>query len=153
MAGKRVPQLQAVTQASSAAALTERRDARAHRAYSMRRDGKSWLEVAKALKITQSAARSLVADELAEAAAMVSMGSKQELLAMELDRLDALQSAHWAMALTDVREAEFVLRVIRERIDTLNLKEAAFTVNNNTLVVAGTSEEYISALRAIAGGQ
>lgn len=144
--------LTAVTRANTAALLSEQRSNRSRKAYELRRDGKSWFEIAQAIGITELNARGLVATELAAAANAVTEGSRQELLAMELERLDALQNAHWANALLDVRVAEFVLKVMRERIDLLDLRKAVTEVTNNTLVVAGTSEEYVAALRAIASG-
>jgi hypothetical protein len=144
--------LKAVNEANSVAILMEQRDEKTRQAYELRRSGLSWFEVAKRLQSTEGAVRKMVADEMREAAAAVSQEKKLELLAMELDRIDTLQAAHWAMALADVREGEFVLKLILERIKLLDLGSEATSVTNNTLVVAGTSEEYVAALRAIANG-
>jgi hypothetical protein len=131
----------------------EKADERAHLAYEMRQDGKSWYSIAKALNLTEGAAQHSVTRAIEQAAALVSEESKRQLLALEVARLDRLQDAYWAQAMGgNIRAADFALRVIMARVKTLQLDVIPETsVTNNTLVVAGSSEEYVAALRAIAG--
>ena len=144
--------LKAVNEANSAAIMMEQRDEKTRQAYELRQSGLSWYEVGKRLQVSESGARRMVAEEMREAAASISREKKLELLAMEIDRLDTLQAAHWAMALVDVREGEYVLKLIVERMKALGLTDVVANVTNNNLIVAGTSEEYIAALRSIASG-
>lgn len=138
----------------SALLLAEKRDEQAHLAYEMRREGKSWYAIGKALGITESSARNGVSRAMTEAAAYVSTGSKQELLTMECERLDAMQAAIWGPAMAgSTRAIESILRIIQTRAKLLGLDSIPdTTITNNTLVVTGSSEEYVAALRAIAGG-
>jgi len=131
----------------------ERQDEQARLAYEMRQDGKSWYSIAKALGLTESAASQSVARAMEQAAAYVSTESKRQMLELEVARLDRLQDAYWAQAMGgNLRAADFALRVIQARAKVLQLDTIPETnITNNTLVVTGSSEEYVAALRAIAG--
>jgi len=148
---RRPPTLSAVP--SKDLALQEEQDEKAHLAYEMRQDGKSWYSIAKALGLTEGAARTSVHRAMEQAAAYVSEESKRQLLGLEVGRLDRLQESYWGAALGgNIRAAEFVLKVIMDRAKLQQLDAIPETnVTNNTLVVAGSSEEYVAALRAIAG--
>jgi hypothetical protein len=131
----------------------EKEDEKARLAYEMRQDGKSWFTIAKALGITESAASMSVANAMEKAAAYVSTESKRQMLTLEVDRLDRLQDAYWPQAMGgNLRAADFALRTIMARAKLLQLDVIPETnVTNNTLVVTGSTEEYVAALRAIAG--
>jgi hypothetical protein len=73
------------------------------------------------------------------------------MLAMEVDRLDSLQQAIWTDAIGGDRQAiETALKIIQARAKVLGLETIPTnTVTNNTIVVAGTSEEYVAALKRV----
>lgn len=146
------PRLASVTP-STAIVLQEEQDEQARQAYEMRQDGKSWYTIAKALGLSEGAAQHIVSKAMEQAAAYVSTESKRQLLALEVDRMDRLQESAWASALQGNRaDREFCLRVIMARAKLLGLENLPdVSITNNTLVVAGSSEEYVAALRAIAG--
>lgn len=133
----------------------ERQAKLAKRAHQLRTEGATWWEIAETLKITEEAASSLVSDRIRAAAALVDEGSKRQILTMELDRLDALQRAIWATALTgDTRAIETALKIMNQRSKLLGLDDAMSgnQVTNNTIVVPGNPVEYVAALRAMSGG-
>jgi hypothetical protein len=70
---------------------------------------------------------------------------------MEVERLDTLQRAVWQDAIGgDIKAVETALRIIQARAKVLGLDNMPVnTVTNNTIVVAGTPEEYVSALRKV----
>lgn len=140
-----------VSAAQQAADELEARAVLARRALELKNMGKSWYAIAEALGITERAAGMLVKDALAEAAALVDEGHKRTMLAMEINRLDTLQEAVWADAIGgDVKAVETALRIIQTRAKVLGLDSMpTSTVNHNTIVVAGTSEEYVAALRRV----
>lgn len=118
----------------------------------LQRQGKSLWEIAHSLGLSQQQTSKYIRDALNDAQQLVDEASKRELLAMELQRLDALQDAHWGQATSgDVRSAEFILKVIDKRSRMLGLvtedDNSAQTVQ--AVIVAGDNPEYIKALRAI----
>lgn len=133
------------------ASEAETRTKMAHDAYMMRQSGKSWAQVAKALDSDANYVRHLVSDTLREAAALIEDSLKQEMLSFEVGRLDTLQESYWTDAVTgDIKAAEYVLKVIQSRVKVLGLENnQAASVTNNTIVVSGTPEEYVSALKRI----
>ena len=145
---KAVAQIKA---ASSAAILREQESINAHKALEMRRSGKTWWQIAETLKISERYAANLVHKALEEAANLVDHGAKQQLLALEVDRLDNLQQAVWQDAIGgDLKAVETALRIIQTRSKVLGLDNMpTSTVTNNTIVVTGTSEEYVAALRRV----
>jgi len=76
----------------------------------------------------------------------------EELRALELARLDGIQAAFYEDAVAgDVRAAEVVLKVVAARTRLLQLHRVVMpepATSNNVVVVGGTSEEYVAALRA-----
>lgn len=146
------PSLQAVTE-SSALVLQEERDEKSRLAYTMRQDGKSWYTIAKVLGVSESTIKTSVSRAMEEAAAMISTESKRQLLALEVDRLDRLQETVWMDAMRgDLQAVRTAIQVILARAKVLGLDAIPDTsITNNTLVVTGSSEEYVAALRAIAG--
>ena len=76
-----------------------------------------------------------------------------EFRQVELDRLDALQAAHWDRALDgDVRCAQVVLRCIEARTRLLGLDQPATATAEATSVIApGCEQQYAEALRANQG--
>lgn len=126
----------------------------AYRAYLMRRDGMSLWEIAEQLEITEVQARNGIKTNLEKAAELVSEGTRTQMLALEMGRLDALQNAVWPAAMAgDTRSVDSALRIINQRAKLLNLENATVENLNQTLVVAGDSKTYLEALKAIANGQ
>lgn len=118
----------------------------------LQRQGKSLWEVAHALGLSQQQTSTYIREALNEAQQLIDEASKRELLAMELQRLDALQDAHWGQATSgDVRSAEFILKVIDKRSKMLGLVTEDDQSNQTVqaIIVAGDNPEYIKALRAI----
>lgn len=147
--------LKRTRQAIADAEERERQAQLAKRAHQLRTEGATWWEIAETLKITEEAASSLVSDRIRAAAALVDEGSKRQIIAIELDRLDALQRAVWADAVSgDTRAIDTALKVMSSRAKLLGL-DGALTgnqVTNNTIVVPGNPVEYVAALRAMSGG-
>lgn len=139
---------------STVAVLKETRSKTAMKAYEMRREGRSWAEISAALHLEPRRVRRIVIDVMQEAADLVDMGTKQEMLILEIDRIDHLQSLLWPAAQAgDTRAVETILKLILARVKLLGLDMTPeMSVQNNTLVVAGTSEEYIAALRVVVNG-
>jgi hypothetical protein len=80
--------------------------------------------------------------------------SVDEYRQLELARLDALTSAHWGAAIsgTDLKAAEMVLEVSAQRVKLLGLDSVSEQPTlSRTLVIGGSSEEYVSGLKAISG--
>lgn len=133
--------------------VQEKQDEQARLAYEMRQDGKSWYSIAKALGLTESAASQSVSRAMEQAAGYVSEQAKRNLLALEVSRLDRLQEVAWPQAMQgNLRMMDMALRIIMARAKVQQLDVIPDTsITNNTLVVTGSSEEYVAALRAIAG--
>jgi hypothetical protein len=138
-----------VTKSKQQADALEERSRQARQAYELRQQGLSWWEVAERIGISETMAMKRVDEAISMASQLVDEYTKQTMLVMEVSRLDALQYAYWGDAVEgDVRAAEFVLKVAAQRAKLLgldNLQQAAQTVN--TVIVQGTSSEYIEALR------
>jgi len=133
------------------AEANHRRNELATRAYQLKTEGMSWWDIAEELGITEQSAHMLVSERITLAAELVDIGAKRSILTMELERLDKLQRAVWANAMSgDVRSVEAVLKVIDKRAKLLGLEEVtSSSVTANTIVVPGNPLEYVAALRAV----
>jgi hypothetical protein len=71
---------------------------------------------------------------------------------MEIDRLDQLQSAVWRQAVSgDLAAVDRALKVIQARAKLLGLEDMTVNnITNNTVVIAGSGDDYVAALRAYA---
>jgi hypothetical protein len=124
----------------------------AYEAHCQRVAGRSWREVAEATGYpNELACRAAVTTYLTRAASALNKEQQAERLAVELDRLDAVQKAFWsATMMGDEKAATVVLNVIRTRSKLLGLEtkenEAAVT---RTVLIAGNTEEYVAGLRAL----
>lgn len=171
MAARKSDQLVRTRKAVATADLLEAEDAQARAAFELRQAGKSWWAIAEELGITEGAARVSVDRAVRMVSEMVSDHAKRSLLVTEISRLDALQTAYWGDATQwrtvhetgpdgedrerreppNMRAAEFVLKVIAQRSKLLGLDDMSHAaVSHQTVIVAGTSEEYIAALRSVA---
>lgn len=130
----------------------DKRAQQARRAYELRQQGKSWWAVAEELGVSESLARQRVDDAITAAVAMADDQEKRALLAMEVGRMDALQEAYWATAVGgDVRAAELVLKISAQRAKLLGLDNiGSAATSTHTVIVQGTSPQYIEALRRAA---
>ena len=145
--------LKSVEKATAAAVLTEHENELARKAYVMRSMGHSWFSIAEELQISEHRASELKRTAFAEAAKLVSDGARSELLAMEVGRLDDLQLMLWPSAQAgDVRAISEIRQIITSRARLLGLEETNTAANMlaSTVVVGGSTEEYIAALRAVA---
>ena len=129
----------------------ERRSELAMRAYRMRIAGATWWDIAEELKLTEDVVTTLVSERLRAAASLYDEGSKRTMMAAELERLDRLQSAVWANAMSgDAKAVDAALKVIDRRIKLLGLDEAVqANITANTIVVPGSSADYVAALRGV----
>ncbi len=144
---------EARAKATAALVAEEERIQRALTAYKLRLKGKTNLQIAETLQITEAEVRSSVSSRLLEAAEYVNEGTKQQMLALELDRLDALMNMAWDAAEGgDMQAILRILQVIRLRANLLGLENiTTASITHQTVVISGTSQEYIAALAEIAG--
>jgi hypothetical protein len=120
-------------------------------AYKYRQTGMSIFEIAERLQVTESVIRAGITITMKSAAEFVTAGAKEDLLNMELDRLDALQQALWNQAMAgDVRATEGVLKVMGTRHKLLGLEARQEQTTHNAVVIS--SEGYLEALKAISDG-
>jgi len=136
---------------TTAALLEEERLEKSMEARKLRAEGYDWWEIADKMRLTPKNAREAVAYGIRAAAELVNDATKAELLDLELVRLDMLVKANMRGALQgDVPKGRFILDLVKERVRLLELDTAAATAGQTTVVIGGTSTEYIEALKAIA---
>jgi hypothetical protein len=81
---------------------------------------------------------------------------RRAVLRQELDRLDALQFAHWPAAVNgDHNAATIVLKCIARRCTLLGFDRAVnlHAATASVVVIGGTEEEYINGLQAVTDQQ
>lgn len=129
----------------------EKRASLALQAYQLRLSGVSWWDIAAELGLSEHAVTTLVAERIKMAAALVDEGSKRQMLVIEMERLDKLQQAAWPKAMGgDSRSIQVILKIIETRAKLLGLDQTHTTnITSNTIVVPGTSHEYVAALRGV----
>lgn len=129
-------------------------DQKAYDAYQMRQRGSSWEQVCKtvgysSVKVAQVELRRYLTDM----AVRVDIENREEVLAMEMGRLDSLMEAVWDQAMTgDTKAVDSALKIISMRSKLLGLEaltQTAGTVTNNTVVVTGNTEEFIHSLKLV----
>lgn len=145
----------AVARTNKAVAAANKREADikvARKAHQMRQGGMSWWDIAENLKISEGAAKKAVAELIAEAAATVDYYEKRDVLAMELSRLDALQSAVWEEAMEGkIHAVQAALAIMDRRAKWLGFAEPEVKTNvtSNTIIVPGNTKDYIQALQQV----
>lgn len=89
-------------------------------------------------------------ERFAHDASYLTSQERKSILAMELLRLEHLQTAVWPSAmLGDPKSVDSALRIIQTRARITGLEQVDPVVNKNLVLVMGEKEEdYISALRA-----
>lgn len=148
-------QVASIDRANASAVLRERRNEMAVRAHALRKSGMSWYDIGNELGLAHTEARRMADEVIRAASDLVDEGMRQQLLALEVARLDDLQRAFWSDALGgDVDAARFVLQVIRERarLERLDADDSAAAPTVAAVVVPASTEEYAEALRMIAAG-
>lgn len=129
-------------------------DQKAYDAYQMRQRGSSWEQVCKtvgysSVKVAQVELRRYLTDM----AVRVDIENREEVLAMEMGRLDSLMEAVWDQAMTgDTKAVDSALKIISMRSKLLGLEaltQTAGNVTNNTVVVTGNTEEFIHSLKLV----
>lgn len=144
--------LTGVNKANAAALIAEEEQLKMRRAYDMRRKGEAWWTIGEELGISPNGAKLLVEDAIAQASQMVGEHVKRQLLVLEVERLDELQKGIWDEAVGGNKAAiDSALRIIAARAKLLGLDDmSTVTVTQQTVVIGGTSEEYIRALQLVA---
>lgn len=131
---------------------------RCYRAYLLRRRGKSWTEIALTEQWpTPAAAAAEVQRYLDEGKAIVGELRRRELLAFEVDRLDALMDAVWAPAMEGKVQAVMAARtLIMDRVKVLQLDQGSDTgadgaAPTTVVVLGGSEDQFIAGLQAVVG--
>lgn len=129
---------------------------KAYQAYQLHLGGESWIEVASRLGYESAKTAEVTARKYVQRAAMgMDMAKREEVLNTEMDRLDALQAAVWPTAmLGDTKAVDSVLKIMGHRAKLLGLDlvlAAGGTVNHNTVVVQGDTQEFIRSLKLVDG--
>lgn len=118
-------------------------------AQQLRLAGATWEEIAKALgyQSGQSAHRT-VQQYMSKA---VAKQNAEEIMALELERLDMLQIVIWRQARQgDLKAIDMVLRIMNTRAKYLGLDQRSLdedTTAKNTIIIGGDEEDYIAAVR------
>jgi len=110
--------------------------------------GASWEEIAKALGYeSEQTCREIVR----RARRKRSREEMEDILDLELDRLDRLQLSFWRQAIHgDVRAGNMVMQIMTMRAKYLGLEkktEATQVTNNAAFFIGGTEEDYVSSLK------
>jgi len=123
-------------------------------AYELKKQGKSWAEVARIVGYN-SANVAMVETKrwLTAIGTAKSTHEREEILEMELQRLDSLLDAVWEQAMTgDTKAVDSAIKVINARAKLLSLDQLTATQttqNFNTVVVSGDSKDFISSLKLV----
>lgn len=129
---------------------------RAYRCYRHRIDGLSWREIAE-MELYPSAGAAMydVKRYMAEAKALVVEESAREMLTLEVNRLDALQHALWANAMSGhVPSAGLAMNIIMNRAKLIGLdpeKMGETAAGGRTVVVSGDDDGFLAELKQLAG--
>ena len=121
-------------------------------AWQMRLRGTDWQQICKtvgfsSVKVAQVEVRAYIG----ECMVRIDSDHREEVLHTELARLDELMDAVWDSAMAgDTKAVDSVLKVITTRMKLLGLDtQQEVTVTNNTVLVHGTSEEFIARLQLV----
>lgn len=124
------------------------REERAYRAYQLRLGGENWVDIASKLDYQSPKKVKQEVDLIVQKAIQsVNDDRKSEIIELELDRLDALQSAVWGMAMSgDLKAVDSALKVMAHRARLLSLGEERSS-SVSTIIVSG--DEYVETLKEI----
>lgn len=122
------------------------------KAWDLRVMGQSWNQVARALGYPSArAAAGAVRSWQRQSAFLVDEATREEMLTEELEKLGMLQQAIWPDAMNgEPRAVDSAVKIVMARAKLLGLDEHVTNVTNNTVVVAGDTQQYVDALEAAA---
>lgn len=125
------------------------KEERAYRAYQKRLGGEDWRVIAKDLEYPSPRTAEREVELLVQKSLKAASDDrKQEVVSLELDRLDALQNAVWGMAISgELKAVDTTLKIMQHRARLLALGEESKDSQTTTVIVAG--EDYVETLRGI----
>jgi DNA-binding CsgD family transcriptional regulator len=128
-------------------------ETRGEAAYRLRRSGKTIREIAQILECQSRDVTDAINSLMKLEAGLITSEERGGILQMEMDRLDALQAAHWDSAMYgDPKSTEAILKIIALRAKFLGLDAIDPESQRQTvLVVGGNEQDYIKALVASQG--
>ena len=113
----------------------------------LRTKGMQISDIAAKFQFTEVELSNIINNALSRAADAMADNDKTELLALELMRLDQLQSGLWDQAQSGDRQStETILKIINQRTELLKLASDNAGTTHQTVVVQGDSASYIRAL-------
>jgi predicted DNA-binding protein (UPF0251 family) len=117
--------------------------------YRLKVKGLSTQQIAEAMGISAKEVANAVNTRLKIELSMITSEDREGMLKLEMDRYDALQAAHWDMAMAgDPASSNIVIKVFAERAKRLQMDALDPTTQHQTiLVVAGSEQEYIKSLQ------
>ena len=122
------------------------------RVYHLRRAGHSFYDIGMFIGVSMEQAAEYYRVYMVEIQRHMGMEEHQMHVALELARLDELQSAFWddAVINKDIKAADEILKIMSQRARYLGLEKIAPTPDkiNQILLVTGSQREFIDALRA-----
>ena len=126
---------------------------RAADAHDLRLTGLDWVDVATRTGYADGRVAALaVTAYLQKTAIEQGPEHRREALSLELDRLDALLAAFWGAAMAgDVHAANLVLKIIGRRCTLwgFDRPDDATAAPARTVLISGTTEEYIATIEAL----
>lgn len=116
-------------------------------AQQLRLAGATWDEIAEALGYQSGpTAHATVKRNTAQLAKQ----SREELMSLDLERLDMLQLVHWRAARQgDLKATEMVLKIMAMRSKYLGLDNATYeeeSTGSGTIIIGGDSDDYLEAI-------
>lgn len=117
--------------------------------YRLRVKGLSPAQVAEAMDISVSQVAGAINTRLKLELSMITSEDREGMLKLEMDRYDALQAAHWDMAMAgDPQSSNIVIKIFAERAKRMQMDLLDPSTSQQTiLVVAGSEQEYIKSLQ------
>lgn len=131
----------------------ETEEDRVYQAYRLHLRGVPWLIVAEQTGYANAKSAEVTVRNYIQRAGMeMDADRRQEMLTVQLDRINALIETQWTKAeMGDTKAADFCLRAIGQigkyaGLEALHQKE---TQSSKTIVITGTQEDYVRALKQI----
>jgi hypothetical protein len=126
----------------------------ADEAHRLRIDGIPWSDIAISTGYASAAVCQMAVTAFLQKAAVRRTPEQQHAaLQLEVDRLDTLQRGCWQAATTgEVKSAQLALKIIVERAKLLGLDRVPEDAQPQTIVIAGSEEEYIAGLKQVIAG-
>jgi orotate phosphoribosyltransferase-like protein len=120
-------------------------------AYTMKRRGMSLADIADELHVSPSTVTNMISKRYAELASEQTLEEKQDILAMENDRLDFYLSKLWpSIEYGDIKAITAALAIHDRKMKANQLdKPDAQTQQATILVVGGQEDDYIARLKQL----